>query len=695
MEQEFNFARFCEQYLKDASLGHSLFYKDHQQTYCYKDLMSSVIQQIDYFKRQLPNDQFIALKCDSSYHLFIHLLAGIYAHKEVLIVSNKEPEAALSLYQKTIPFTRIITDADIKKLDQFELTELPELKKPLSESAFFILSSGSSGPSKAIGLSLNNVYYSAKSTIDFFRTSPIDATFLNLPHHHIGGLMILWRAFFSHSSVTVNEEDNYQFISLVPLQLKRFLQMPDKKKKLQQCRAVLIGGAPLESQLKTSAVNENINLYETYGMSETSSLVMLNGVPLAGQTVKLDSQQHFLIKGPTLSPGVVLDDEGFFLTKDVGTQNTDGSFSFKYRSDILFKSAGEMIDPLFIEEKVKSLPWISSATVVPIDHPEWTRAAALIYQSSDDSKLAEDIKSYLKTQLHPHLVPRYFYQASQNLMPEGMKPKRYEIKKWAQEEYFQDLFHYQYFPAVNPKSLMVFFHGFMEDHTDMINLTSNDHNDAAFLFIDLPGHGKTKISPFKSREHIFESLTSLIKFLKNDQDLIFYGYSMGGRIALELAAGYIRPTQLILESAHFGLTSLEEKKSRLESDRKLLRKPGLDLKVFFSNWYQNPIFANYNKSANFEMEINKKLQHDPSEWQSALEFFSPGATNLFESDLITKLQSLNILAIAGSDDEKYKNHFLDIKNKMENFTYYEIAHAGHNPHKTHLNEIKNILRKFT
>ena len=694
MEQESNFARLCELYLKDASLGHSLFYKDHHQTYSYKDLMSSVLLQIDYFKKQLPSDKFIALKCESSYHLFIHLLAGIYANKDLLIVSNKEPEAALSLYQKTIPFTRIITDADIKKLDQFELTELPELKKPLSESAFFILSSGSSGPSKAIGLSLNNVYYSAKSTIDFFKTSPTDATFLNLPHHHIGGLMILWRAFFSHSSVTVNENDSYQFISLVPLQLKRFLHMPDKKKKLQKCRAVLIGGAPLESQLKTSAVNENINLYETYGMSETSSLVMLNGVPLAGQTVKLDSQQHFLIKGPTLSPGVVLDDEGFFHTKDVGTKNADESFSFNYRSDILFKSAGEMIDPLYIEEKVKSLPWILSAIVVPIDHPEWTRAATLVYQSSDDSKSAEDIKSYLKTQLHPHLVPRYFYQASQNLIPEGMKPKRYEIKKWAQEKYFQGLFHYQYIPAANAKSLMVFFHGFMEDHTDMMTLMDNDHDDVAFLFIDLPGHGQTKVSPFKSREHIFESLTSLIKFFKNDLELIFYGYSMGGRIALELAAGHIRPTQLILESAHFGLTNLEEKKSRLENDRKLLRKPGLDLKDFFVSWYQNPIFANYNKSAVFEMEINKKLLHDPLEWQSSLEFFSPGATNLFESDLITKLQSLNITAIAGSDDEKYKNHFLDIKNKMKNFSYYEIAHAGHNPHKTHQIEIKNILRKF-
>ena len=691
MEQECNFASLCELYLKDDSLNHFIFYKDHRQIYTYKDLMNSVLHQIGHLKNL--DDQFIALKCDSSYNLFIYIIAGIFADKELLIISNKEPEAALDIYQKTIPFTRILTDSDFLKSKDFELTTLPQLTKKINAPAFSILSSGSSGPSKAIGLSLNNVYYSAKSTIDFFNISPTDSTFLNLPHHHIGGLMILWRAFFSRSSVTKNEDDNYQFISLVPLQLKRFLQMPEQKKKLQQCRAVLIGGAPLNSELKNDATNENISLYETYGMSETSSLVMLNGIPLPGQAIKLDSQQHFLIKGPTLSPGVLVDDEGFFHTKDVAIQNSDGSFSFKYRSDTLFKSAGEMIDPFYIEEKAKSLPFLTSAVVVPIDHPEWTRASTLVYQSSDDSKSAEDIKSYLKTQLHPHLVPRYFYEAPKNLVSEGMKPKRYEIKKWAQEKYFQDLFHYLFIPTKNAKSLMIFFHGFMEDHTDMIDLMDN-HHDAAFLFIDLPGHGQTKISHFKSREHIFETLTSLIKFFKNNLNLIFYGYSMGGRIALELAAGYIRPTLLILESAHFGLTNIEDKILRLESDRRLLLKPHLDLRDFFWKWYQNPIFANYNKSPQFQREINKKILHDPAEWQASLEFFSPGATNLMQSDFITKLQSLNIVAIAGSDDEKYKNHFLEIKNKMKNLTYYEIVQAGHNPHKTHLMEIKNILRKL-
>jgi len=393
-----DFSNYCSSFLKDKSLGELVFYKDQNQSYTYRDLMQSVLAQA-----QKNSDSFSALKITSSYQLFIHLLAGSMTKKDLLIISDKGPAAAVLDYQRRLSFKDVITDEEII---QDSSANFSNYTIDITRPAFFILSSGSSGPSKSIGLSLSNVYYSAKSIIDFFSMKSSDCTFLNLPHHHIGGLMILWRAFFSQSSVTKNESDNYQFISLVPLQLKRFLQDPQKIKKLQECRGVLIGGAPLDAELKVAALAQNIHIYETYGMSETSSLVMLNGIALPGQVIKLDSKNHFLIKGPTLSSQVPLDQDGFYHTKDIGVKNADGSFSFKQRSDVLFKSAGELIDPLLIEEKVKSLPWITTAVVAPIAHPKWTWASTLIYQTNDPSKNAKDIKAHLKSELHPHYIPR-------------------------------------------------------------------------------------------------------------------------------------------------------------------------------------------------------------------------------------------------------------------------------------------------
>lgn len=685
--EHFNFSKFCARILEDKSLGDLAFYKDQNQTYTYKNLMESVIAQIEAF--QSSSDKFSALKMESSYNLFVHLLAGIFAKVDLLLISSKEPEAAVLGYQKNIAFTNIITDHNLLSGTNLNLLTDVDMNRP----AFHILSSGSSGPSKAISLSLNNVYYSAKGIIDFFEMKSCDTTFLNLPHHHIGGLMILWRAFFSHGSVTKNENDEYQLISLVPLQLKRFLESPEKKKKLQKCRGVLIGGAPLEEELKALAFKENITIYETYGMSETSSLVMLNGIPLEGQTVKLDSANNFLIKGPTLSPNAPLDSEGFFHTKDMGKLNEDGSFSFIQRQDILYKSAGELIDPLLIEGKVKQLPWITNVVVVPIAHPEWTWASALVYQTNDSTKSFENIKTHLRNELHPHFIPKYFYEAPKDLIADGMKPKRFEISKWAQIQYFKNLLHYLYIPNPSAKRLVVFFHGFMEDHTDMIPLMDS-HHDNSYLFIDLPGHGKTNVTGFKSREYAFSTIASLITFLKKDLELVIYGYSMGGRIALELSTRYLKPELLILESSHFGLLDTEEKSTRFAADLKLLAAPNLNLLDFFTKWYQNSIFVNYNQSHNYHTDVEKKLSHNPAQWQSSLEFFSPGATPLVQADILEKVVDLKIIGIVGSADEKYRNHFLDIKNKLPKFSYNEIAHAGHNPHKTHLSEIKMILRSL-
>lgn len=685
--EHFNFAKFCTHILEDKCLFTLPFYKDQTKTFSYQDLIQNVIAQVEIFN-QSP-DKFFALKMESSYQLFVHILAGSFAKKDLILISPKEPEAAVLGYQNNMGFTQVITDHELGASSNSELLRDVDLNRP----AFFILSSGSSGPSKSIGLSLNNVYYSAKSIIDFFEMNSDDTTFLNLPHHHIGGLMILWRAFFSYSSVTKNEDDDYQFISLVPLQLKRFLHLPEKKKKLINCRGVLIGGAPFDPELKAQAFKEKISIYETYGMSETSSLIMLNGIPLEGQSVKLDHENNFLIKGPTLSPNAPVDSEGFFHTKDMGAVDENGVFSFIKRQDVLYKSAGELIDPLFIEEKTKLLPWITQAVVVPIAHPEWTWASALVYQTNDKTKSFENIKTHLRSEMHPHYIPKYFYEAPKELIVDGMKPKRFEISQWAQIKYFQNLIHYLYIPAPKAKKLVVFFHGFMEDHTDMIPLMDS-HHDNSYLFIDLPGHGKTNVTAFKSRAHAFSTIASLITFLKKDLELVMYGYSMGGRIALELSTNYLKPNLLILESSHFGLLDTEQKSVRYASDLKLLIDPKINLLEFFTKWYQNPIFIGYNQSHNYHTDIEKKLTHNPSQWQSSLEFFSPGATPLVQADVLNKVADLKIVGIAGSADEKYRNHFIDIKNKLTHFSYHEIPHAGHNPHKTHLSEIKMILRNL-
>lgn len=677
---------FCSKFLEDQRLGDLLFFKDEEFSATYRELITLSLSLSATLKKE--TDDTYALQIESSYFLFAHLLGSIFAGKKALVLSSKEPENAILDYKKRLEFNRIIRGV----IGEPYAENLPEIKP--DAQAMSILSSGSSGKSKNILLTLDNVYFSAKSLIDFFPMKENETTFMNLPHHHVGGLMILWRAFFSHGSVTTIESEKFEYISLVPLQLKRFMEDPFKLSQLKKCKAILIGGAPFDFNLKTVAKSQGLSVYETYGMSETSSLVLLNGQPLSGQEVRLDENGHFMIKGPTLSPNAPRDNEGFFHTKDVGAKNSDGTFSFKYRSDILFKSAGELINPLEIEMKLKTLSWIKEAVSVAIRHPEWTEAQALVYKTTDSSKNASDIKEFLKKEVHPFQVPRFFYEANEGLFKDGIKPKRFEITRFAQECYFKTLLHYLHIPQPSAKKLVVFFHGFMEDHTDMIPLMDN-HQEIAYLFIDFPGHGKSKTSVFKNRTEVFSQISELIKFIAEDLPYTIYGYSMGGRVALELAMNHLSPELLVLESASFGPETEEEKTLRLKSDQ-LLFKSATDLKSFFNDWYKNPIFADYNKSSHFESDVAKKISHDKNEWQSSLDFISPGLAPYTLNECIEKLNGLKIVGISGSLDEKYNGHYKKISGLLKNFDHHEIKKAGHNPHKTHLNEVKGIfLRSLT
>lgn len=690
--EDVSFNNYCDSFLKNHIFGSKIFFQDKNTQHSYKQLIESAIGSAHYFLNS--PDVFFALQFESSYKLFTHLLGAILAQKNVLILSHKEPMEKVLNLQGSIPFTKILNDQDQSQTQTIVnlVNDISILNTKIDSSrpAFFILSSGSSGPSKSISLSLDNVYSSAKSVIEIFKMTSQDTSFSNLPHHHIGGLMIFWRSFFSMGKVTTDESNEYQFISLVPLQLQRILDDQEKTNKLKSCRAVLIGGAPLDKNLKNLAAKKSIAVFETYGMSETCSLVMLNGKPLDGQIVKLDVEGHFLVKGKTLSHSVPVDSDGFYHTKDVGQLNPDGSYTFKYRGDLLFKSGGELINPQEIEAKTKELSWIVEATVVPVKHHEWTQAAVMVYKSNDFSKNADDIKKYLKTQLHPHLVPKYFIEAPKDFFQTGIKPRRFEISNLSQTHYYKELFHHLYIPNTSAKRLMVFFHGFMEDHSDLMALMDN-HKEVSYLFIDLPGHGKTKASQFKSRSSVFIELASMINFYRKENSLVLYGYSMGGRIALELTLLGISPEMLILESAHFGLQTNEEKSSRLKADRLLFTKSELNLNHFFDAWYNNPIFANYNKSLYFKSDLEKKILHDPMEWQASLEFFSPGVFPFSSSEVIEKLSNQKIIGITGLLDHKYKSHYEKIRSNLDGLSIYEIEDCGHNPHKTHLSEVKRIL----
>ena len=89
------------------------------------------------------------------------------------------------------------------------------------------------------------------------------------------------------------------------------------------------------------------------------------------------------VKGPWIASGyfkseggVMLDDDGWFPTGDVGTLDEFGYMRITDRSKDVIKSGGEWISSVDLENAITLHPEVSEAAVVGVRHPQMGGAAA-------------------------------------------------------------------------------------------------------------------------------------------------------------------------------------------------------------------------------------------------------------------------------------------------------------------------------
>jgi len=193
------------------------------------------------------------------------------------------------------------------RLSDDENFELFKIKQYLEHNikindCILIPSSGSSqkkGESvKVVVLSKSALYESAKRVNNYFKVDSNSCWGCVLPLFHVGGLGVYIRATLADcrfeiiewSQFTVDwiKEKNVSHLSLVPTQLFEIVQ---NNAKCPDCvRFVFIGGAHLDSQLAEKAKSLGWPIIQTFGMTETGSMI----------AVKVDPQAEYF----DLLPGV-------------------------------------------------------------------------------------------------------------------------------------------------------------------------------------------------------------------------------------------------------------------------------------------------------------------------------------------------------------------------------------------------------
>lgn len=177
----------------------------------------------------------------------------------------------------------------------------------------------------------------------------------------------------------------------IPLSLKLKLALGQplfavvkSKAGLNRLRFCTTGGAAISRELIIFFGGLGIDLYQGYGLTETSPIISANtprenrigtvGKPLPGVEVKIEEDGEILVRGPQVmrgywnNPGAnreALTPDNFFRTGDIGFIDKEGYLTITDRKkDLLKTSGGKYVAPQPIENAFNTDPYIEQVVVI-------------------------------------------------------------------------------------------------------------------------------------------------------------------------------------------------------------------------------------------------------------------------------------------------------------------------------------------
>lgn len=339
--------------------------------------------------------------------------------------------------------------------------------------------SGSTGKPKPMWVEKKRMLNSARITCDFLGLKPGDSALLCMSLDYIAGKMVVVRSIERHlhlisvspsghplkdielkdaNGKDINEE--ITFAAMVPMQVYNTLQVPEERERLTHIRHLIIGGgaidASLEKELK--ALPGNIDIWSTYGMTETLSHIALrriNGAEASEwyqpfDSVKISQTEEgcLVIDAPlvcaeTLVTNDIVEIESYIYNKvekyeEVETHENvvKHRFRIKGRKDNVICSGGIKIQIEEVEEFLK--PYLEKPFMLAKKKDEKFGEIAVLLSEDKEIKTVEatvrrllsDEKSSGESEKtsdhknHKYWIPREFRYVDHLPLTETGKPKR-------------------------------------------------------------------------------------------------------------------------------------------------------------------------------------------------------------------------------------------------------------------------------
>ena len=218
---------------------------------------------------------------------------------------------------------------------------------------------------------------------------------------------------------------------------------------------------------------------------------------------------------------------------------------------------------------------------------------------------------------------------------------------------------------------LVLLHGFTQNRHCWAPFDRALSPIAELVALDAPGHGRSAGAPT-------DPAGAAAFVAAPGGRAIYLGYSMGGRLALQVALDHPdRVAGLVLVSASAGIADAAERAARKDADGRLAaRIEQLTIGAFIDEWLAQPLFATLPRTRS---HIAARRTNDPRGLAASLRGFGAGA----QPPLWSRLGELAVpvLVVAGALDAKYTALGREMAAAIgRNARFTEIPHAGHTVH---------------
>lgn len=213
---------------------------------------------------------------------------------------------------------------------------------------------------------------------------------------------------------------------------------------------MIIGGARLTEGLAKAALDQDIEVYTGYGMSETAPLISLSDFSIdepdmsededikrrtmTGKPVLMvdaqiwttdnqpmgtgeDNTGELVLRAPWLTQSYLKNDDagnelweaGYMHTQDIAYMRDDGTIKITDRLKDVIKSGGEWISSLEIETILSLHPAVADVAVIGVPDKQWgERPLALIVLKPDCTDTSsDDIKAIAEQAVSRGIIPKY------------------------------------------------------------------------------------------------------------------------------------------------------------------------------------------------------------------------------------------------------------------------------------------------